>query len=132
MPSAGNRLQGAFFQEFVPLLKPFINGICKCPLIRIAQKTHNLAQFLARFKFRSSREVARDNSFLMEVTHLHRQIYEKFFYSCSSINYYGLKRETLSLKRISCALVLINCLTLNFAPIHITAIVSITHDKITT
>ena len=41
-------------------------------------------------------------------------------------------REALPFKCISCALILIDCLTLNFAPIHIAAIVSIAYDKITT
>ena len=111
---------------------PLINGICKRLLIRIAQNVHNLSQFLASFKFWSPCEVARNNSFLMKVTHLHRQIGEKLSYSGSAINYYGIKREALPFKCISCALILIDCLTLNFAPIHIAAIVSIAYDKITT
>jgi len=68
----------------------------------------------------------------MKVTHLHRQIGEKFSYSWSAINYYGLKRKALSLKCIARALILVDCLTLNFVPIHIAAIVSVTHNKITT
>jgi len=111
---------------------PLINGICKRLLIRIAQNMHNLSQLFARFKFRSPREVARNNSFLMKVTHLHRQLGEKFSYPWSAIYYYGLKRKALPLKCISCALVLVDCLALNFAPIHIAAVVSITHNKITT
>lgn len=132
MPSSSNGFHCAFFQEFVPLLMPLINGICKRLLIRIAQNMHNLSQLFARFKFRSPREVACNNSFLMKVTHLHRQLGEKFSYPWSAIYYYGLKRKALPLKCISCALVLVDCLALNFAPIHIAAVVSITHNKITT
>ena|SRR4030042_2199287 len=111
---------------------PIINGICKRLLIGITQSMHNLSQFLASFKFWSSREVAGNNSFLMKVAHLHRQIGKKISYSWSAINYYGLKREALFLKLISCKLVLVDCLALNFTPIHIAAVVSITHYKITT
>lgn len=132
MPSAGKWFHCAFFQEFVPFLMPLINDRCKRPLIRIAQNMYNLAQFLARFQLRSPREVACDNGFLMKVTHLHRQIGEKFSNSRPTIYYYGLKRKALSLKCLSCALVLVDCLALNFTPIHIAAIVNITHDKITT
>jgi hypothetical protein len=132
MPSAGNCFHCAFFYEVVPFLMPLINSICKRPLIAIAQEMHNLTQFLSRFKLRPPRKVACDNSFLMKVTHLHRQISEKLSYAWPAINYYGPKREALPLKGVSCALILIDCFTLNFSPIHIAAIVSITHYKITT
>jgi len=111
---------------------PRIKGICKRLLVRIAQDMHNLAQFLARFKFRSPREVACDNSFLMKLTHLHWQISKKVSYSRPAINYDSLEREALPLKRISCAPILIDCFTFNFAPIDIAAIVSITNYEITT
>ena len=80
------------------------------------------------FKFRSSREVARDNSFLMKVTHLHWQISEKFSYP-SAINYYALREPAfkhlvrIGIHRLSPS---------EFHSIHVTAVVSISHDKITT
>ena len=131
VPSPCNGFHRAFLQEFVPLLMPLINGICKRLLIRIAQNVHNLSQFLASFKFWSPCEVARNNSFDESDTSAPADR-RKAFLPGSAINYYGIKREALPFKCISCALILIDCLTLNFAPIHIAAIVSIAYDKITT
>ncbi len=113
-------------KKLMPFHMPRLKLLGKALLISIAQAMHQHSEFPTRFKLGSRRKVSCDNSLLVKVAHLYRQILVNTLYAWLLVRYYSLYNKSQGLKRVS----YVSVLMLNFKPVDVLLLVGISHNKI--